>query len=148
MSQSTQAQSGPNVLRRAIEEVINAGHLELIDELFHPDFVDHDVFPNEGDGNRASLKSFFEELRTALPDLHFERQQDEVIAGNQIWCWYMASGTMTGGPLFGKPPTGRFARWREVHCVTVDQATGQIIAHIGAGDDLGMLSQLGLIDLF
>jgi predicted ester cyclase len=135
-----------NRLQQAVDEVINQGHMEQVEELFHPAFRDLDVYLGEAEGTRESLKAFFVELRTALPDLRFERLEAEAVVGDQIWGRYMASGTMTGGPLFGKPPTGRFARWREIHWVRVDAATGQIIEHFGAGDDLGMLQQLGLLD--
>jgi hypothetical protein len=133
-----------NVLRRLIDEVINHGHFEQMNLLVHPDFVDHDVYPGEPEGTRESLSAFFAELRVALPDLRFEPLQDETVDGDQIWGRYMASGTMTGGPLFGQPATHRFARWREIHWVRVDPATGLIIEHFGAGADLDMLNELGL----
>lgn len=133
-----------NPLRQMIERVINQGDFTAIDELVHPAFRDLDVFPGEPEGTRESLKAFFAELRRALPDLHFTPLDEEDVVGDHVWGRYMASGTMTGGPLFDQPATGRSALWREVHWVRVDAETGLIIEHFGAGDDLGMLGGLGL----
>lgn len=140
-----QSHESNNLLRRVIDEILNNGRLEMVDVLFHPDFRDPDVFPGEPIGTRESFKQFVQETREAMPDFHFEPLQPERVFGDEIWGRYKASGTMTGGPLFGKPATGQFAEWAEIHWVRVDAATGQIIDHFGAGADLSMLVQLGLM---
>lgn len=133
-----------NLLRQLIERMINQGDFTAVDELVHPAFRDLDMLPGEPEGTREGLKAIFAEMRKSFPDLHFEPLQEEDVVGDHIWGRYMASGTMTGGPFFDQPATGRSARWREIHWVRVDEETGLIIEHFGAGDDLGMLRGLGL----
>lgn len=148
MADGTAVGKGQNVLGQAVEAIFNQGRLDMVEVFFHPDFRDLDVFPDEPEGTRESFSGFIAELRGSLPDLRFEALQEETVVGDQIWGRYMASGTMTGGPFLGKPATGKSARWRELHWVRVDAATGQIIEHFGAGDDLGMMHSLGLMDSF
>ena len=130
-------------LHQLVEEVMNKGNLAAIDELLAPDFQDEDVFPGLPPDTRESFKTFVTELRSAIPDLHFE-PLDECQVGDQCWGRYLLSGTMTGGPLFGQGPTGKRAeRVREMHWCHVN-AQGLIDRHFGSGDDLGLFVQIGI----
>jgi predicted ester cyclase len=131
-----------NPLHALIEEVMNNGRLEVIDELLAADYRDEDVYPGRPPDTRDSFKSFVQELRAALPDLHFE-PLDECQVGDQCWGRYLLSGTMRGS-LFGQAPTGKRAEGvRELHWVHVD-ADGRIDRHFGSGDDIGLFVQLGI----
>ncbi len=134
---------GQDPLSRLIRDVLNGGQVELIYDLCHPEYRDKDVWYGQQEGNLTSLKTFVQEMRSALPDLRFEPLFPIDSRENRIWGAFLASGTLTGN-LYGQAPTGRHARWREIHMVMVDDGTGKIIQHIGAGDDLGMLAQLGI----
>ncbi len=134
--------SGKNVMRRLIEEVVNAGNIDIIDEIIDPKFVDHDVEYGEPLGTRESLKAFVRNIRRMMPDLRFDLQH-ETVDGQFIWQLHRASGTMLG-PLLHHPPTGKRAEWIEMHLVRVNPDTGQIIEHWGAGHDQARDIQLGL----
>ena len=71
-----------NVFRRLIEEGFSKGNLAALDELFAPDFVEHqDGFtPPNIEGVKAAIVS----LRTPFPDLRLT--VEEIIAsGDRTW---------------------------------------------------------------
>ena len=57
------------IARRLIEEVVNKGNLDAIDDLIATDFVWHSAPPGLAPG-RESLKQFFPVLHSGLPDWH------------------------------------------------------------------------------
>lgn len=60
-----------SVVRRFDEEVINTGNLDLVDDLFDKDFVDHHRRSGPVEG-RDELRSTVSALRSAFPDIHVE----------------------------------------------------------------------------
>ena len=61
------AEANIATFKRAIDEGWNRGNLEAIDELFAPDFVEHQAGIAPG---RDGVKGSIQVLRTAFPDLH------------------------------------------------------------------------------
>ena len=125
--------------RRWYEGVFNNGNLDLINELFAPNFVDHDpVNPLPGlEGVRQVVIMY----RSALPDLHIT-VEDWVAEGDKVVTRFRSQGTH-GGALMGVPPTGK-----QVTVIGIDVLgfeNGKITEHWGNRDDLGMLEQLGVI---
>ena len=55
--------------RRFMEEVLNKGNMQVVDELIAPKFVEHDPFPGQAPGVE-DLKQAMVALRQAFPDLH------------------------------------------------------------------------------
>jgi predicted ester cyclase len=55
--------------RRFMEEVLNKGNMQVVDELIAPNFVEHDPFPGQAPGVEG-LKQAMVALRQAFPDLH------------------------------------------------------------------------------
>jgi predicted ester cyclase len=92
------------VVRRVFEEVVNQGRLDVIDEIYSPEVVDHDPLPGAPpgiDGIRYSIGG----LRTAFPDFHvtieaMSAHHDKVVVHN-TW-----RGTQRGR-LFGVGGKGR-----------------------------------------
>jgi steroid delta-isomerase-like uncharacterized protein len=126
--------------RRYNDDVINQGNLDLVNELFTPDYVEHQ--PGAPDIHRPEgMKQFLAMLRTAFPDAHFT-VEDRIVDGDKIAvCWTMR-GTQQGD-FQGIPPTGR--------SVTL---TGMAIHHFADNriqeswdyyDSLGLLQQLGAL---
>jgi len=52
-----------------MEEVLNKGNMQVVDELIAPNFVEHDPFPGQAPGVEG-LKQAMVALRQAFPDLH------------------------------------------------------------------------------
>ena len=81
------------ILRRMFDEIINQGRLEVADELFAEDFVDHG--PMGDIAGREGFKQLVAQWRDAVPDVHCE--VDTVIAQGDLCAWLVrTTGTHTG----------------------------------------------------
>jgi predicted ester cyclase len=116
------------VVRRLIDEVFNAGHLERIDELYAPALA-------------PAAKRWITPFRASFPDVHMEIL--ELIAeGDRVVGRFSCSATHLGAWL-GHAPTGR--RFERVDEVSIFRfRDGRIVAVWSLEDTLGRLRQLGL----
>ena len=92
------------VVRKFFEEIMNKGNLELVGELFTPNWVNIDSIlpPLEGlEGVRKLVKIF----RSAFPNLHAEIL-DIMAEGDHVAVAFSESGIQSG-ELLGFPPSGR-----------------------------------------
>lgn len=124
--------------RRAIDEGWNKGNLESIDELFAPDFVEHQAGIAPG---RDGVKGSIQTLRTAFPDLHLT-VEDAIAEGDKVWLRLAATGTHSG-PFMGSPGTGR-----QIELTVIDIARlvdGRLVEHWGVADRLSVGQQIGLV---
>jgi predicted SnoaL-like aldol condensation-catalyzing enzyme len=69
--------------RRVLEEMFNKGNLDLADEVFAPDYVDHDPAMPEDIRGPEGFKEYVSMFRTAFPDLHLEIE-DQVAEGDKV----------------------------------------------------------------
>src|SRR5438128_3554357 len=89
-------------------EIWNKGNLALINEVYAPDYVVHNVnqlLDVEVKG-AAAMKQYVTSVRTSYPDLHI-RRDDLFIKGNRMITRCTATGTNTGplpGPAGTLPP--------------------------------------------
>ena len=134
-----QVETNTTVASRWYEEVFNAGKIELIDELFAPNFVDHDPSnPLPGlDGVRQLVSMY----RGAFPDLRLT-VEDEITEGDKVVTRFTGRGTHKG-PLMGIPPTGKRVTITAIDILRFEN--GRIAEHWGNQDLLGMMRQLGVI---
>jgi predicted ester cyclase len=121
-------------------EILSQGNLQLIDELFAPEYVDRTP-PSNVAPTREGFKQWVTALRTAFPDIRYTLE-DTVEAGDKWVGRVTASGTMTGA-FAGMPATGKHATWNEIHVLRM--ADEQVVEHWGVVQELGMLIQLGVI---
>jgi predicted ester cyclase len=129
--------------RRALAEIYARGDLELVDELVHPDFVDHEpAHPDQPTGSE-SVKQTVRRLHAAFGDLRFE-VEDEIAEGDKVVQLVTMSGRHTG-PLIGREPTGQRFAVRHIYIWRI--ADDKIAEHWGSRDDLGLLVQLGLLPI-
>jgi predicted SnoaL-like aldol condensation-catalyzing enzyme len=70
------------IARRFIEEVWNAGRLEVIDELLSPNLVNHDWPPGQT-SNRDQFRQFVAGYRSRYPNLHFTIE-DMIAEGDEV----------------------------------------------------------------
>jgi predicted ester cyclase len=138
MSSVSVAEANIATFRRAIEEGWNKGNLEAIDELFVPDFVEHQVGIGPG---RDAVKGSIRSLRIAFPDLHLTFE-DVVAEGDMVWARLSGAGTHEG-PFMGLPGTGRRMRVDVIDIVRV--ADGRLVEHWGVADRLSVAQQIGLV---
>ena len=116
------------IIRRLIEEVLNGGQLEVIDELYAPALA-------------RAARRWIAPFRASFPDVHMEIL--ELIAeGEKVVGRFTCSATHQGAWL-GHAPTGRrFERVEEVSIFRLRD--GRIIQVWSLEDTLGRLRQLGL----
>jgi predicted ester cyclase len=129
------------LVRRALAEIYEHGNLELADELIHPDYADHEPAHPDLPGGPESVKETVRSLHATFGDLRFE-VHDEIAEGDKVVQRATMSGRHTG-PLMGREPTGREFAVRHVYIWRI--ADGKIAEHWGSRDDLGLLTQLGLL---
>ena len=86
-------EAGKAVYRRFVEEVVNGGNFDIVDELYSPDYVDH-AAPPGAPGGTAGVKAIMGMFRAAFPDVHFTIDlmvgEDDVVAtgGNSTCCGF------------------------------------------------------------
>ena len=127
-----------SIVRRWIEIGWNQGNLAVADEIYAPNFVQHDL--PVGD-DREALKNFVGEFRTGLPDLHVA--VDDLIAEeDKVVGRFGLTGTQRG-VFMGIPATGKTASMSAT--VIFRFANSKIVEAWVNFDALGMMQQLGAI---
>ena len=127
--------------RRLVEEVFNRGNLSLVDELFAPDFIEHEELPPGFPPGREAVKAFSTTFRGAFPDLNVTI--DDLIAEDGK---VVIRGTWSGthqGELMGIPPTGKSVSFGVIDTIRI--ADGKIVEHWGQMDTTSMMQQLGVV---
>jgi steroid delta-isomerase-like uncharacterized protein len=128
------------VYERMVNEVVNQGKYEVVDEIFHPDYVDHVAPPGTTPGLEG-VKEIFNMFRTGFPDVKFNIDQ-MIGEGNYVATLVHGEGTHTG-QFVAFPPSGKHAVWRSVGFFRIED--GKIREHWGIPDLLGLLIQIGVI---
>jgi ketosteroid isomerase-like protein len=116
------------VVGRLVAEVLNGGHLEVIDELYAPELA-------------PAARRWIAPFRASFPDVHMEIV--ELIAeGDKVVGRFTCSATHLGEWL-GHAPTGR--RFERVDEVSIFRLRDGRIVHVWSLEDtLARLRQLGL----
>src|SRR4051812_11078744 len=127
--------------RRVIEELFNAGNLDVANELIAQDHVHHDPAMREEGHGIEDFKQFAAMYRSAFPDVHIEIE-DQIAEGDKVVSRWVAQGTHEG-ELIGIAPTGNRVT---VAGMTIDRiADGKVAETWDNYDALGMMQQLGVI---
>ena len=129
------------VVRRFLEEIFSGGNLELVDELFAPDYALHDPsVPGEVRGPEG-MRQYVSMYRAAYPDTDFTIE-DQISEGGEVATRWVAQGTHEG-ELMGIPPTGERVT---ITGIEVDRVSGGKIEETWVSyDALGMMQQLGVV---
>lgn len=121
-------------------KAINSGQLDVLDDIFAPNVVDHDPAPDQGPGAEG-FKQFFTTLRAAFPDLTIKPEHVDA-TDDDIALAYTMSGTHQGN-FMGVPATGRHFSARGMQIARFEG--GKIVERWGSSDEFGILKQLGAI---
>ena len=117
-----------HVVRRMVDEVMNDGRLDAIDELYTPEMA-------------PAARRWIAPFRESFPDVRMEIV-DLIAEGEKVVGRFLCSATNLG-PWRGSPPTGRrFERVDEVYIFRV--AGGRIAEAWGIEDTAARERQLGL----
>lgn len=128
-----------HVMRRFIDEVLNAENPEALTELVHLEYVHR--APGEELRGHEGLTTLLSGYRAAFPDLRV--QSDELLCFDDgTLLSFTLTGTHRGG-LLGYPPTGRRVR---VHGMVRSRfREGKIAEEWEILDRLSLFEQLGLV---
>ena len=91
------------LVRRLIKEV-EKGNLNVVDKVLAPDFVDHDLLPDQ-EPDREGYKRGLIEDRAAFSNFDITIE-DQVAEGDKVVTRLTWRGTHDRGPFMGMPPTG------------------------------------------
>ena len=121
-------------------EAVNAGHLDVLNQVFAADVKDHDPAPDQGPGPEGFI-NFFSSFRKSFPDLKIAVEQ-MVADEDNVAIAYTITGTHEG-PFQGIPPTGRKIKARGVQIAKFN-SDAKIEERWGSSDEAGILQQLGV----
>ena len=137
----TTPEHNKRLVRRALDEIYTNGELEVVNELIHPDFTDHEPAHPDHPTGPDSVTQTVRSLHDTFADLQFE-VQDEIAEGDKVVQLAIMSGRQTGA-LIGREPTGKEFAVRHIYIWRIED--DKIVEHWGSRDDLGLLGQLGLL---
>ena len=128
------------VIERYFSELFNAGRVDLVDELLHPDYVNHSPGSPDLPRGREGVTIVVAAMRAAFPDLAYTIE-DMVIGEDAVAVRTTMRGTHRGD-FFGLAPTGRPF---EVQQMTIERFSGgRIVAHHRLTDEAALMRQLGV----
>lgn len=128
------------IVQRVVD-AFNTGDWNAVDQLFAPDFVDHDRSRAGLPGGPEGVKIAWRMFRDAFPDLS-GILDDVICEGDKV----VVRGTMRGthrGELMGIPPTGKQVTVTLIDINRVED--GKLVERWAETDMLGLLQQLGAV---
>jgi steroid delta-isomerase-like uncharacterized protein len=124
-----------DLVARFYDEVLNQQQLDVMEQLFDPDFVEHGTPPVTG---LEGFRSFIRGLVEGLPDVHLT-VADWIAEGDRVVARCSVTGTHHG-EFLGFPPTGKPISWTSIHIWRV--ANGRLLERWSEADVLGIVEQV------
>ncbi len=126
------------IVKRLINEVVNTGHLYLVEEFIAPDYIDHNAAPGEPqgiEGYKHYLSALWAAYSSFRVTINFQLAEGDFV---------MTRVTVQGvhhGEFLGLPASGKLI---SITGINIDRLTnGMIVEHWGEADRLGALLQIG-----
>jgi steroid delta-isomerase-like uncharacterized protein len=130
------------IARRALEEVWSGqGDLDAADELYAPNWLDHDPAIPEDIRGPEGAKELASMYRNAFPDNRYS-VEEQVAEGDMVVTRWIASGTHQG-EIMGIAPTGNRVTYAGTSVERI--VDGKIEETWDNYDALGMMQQIGAI---
>jgi Predicted ester cyclase len=124
-------------IRRMFNDIINDGKLDLVDELFDPEFTSETP---QGTLDRDGFRGYVAAWRSGFPDIHCE-VDDLIEEGNQVAWSVRATGTHNG-EFMGIAATGNAVDFDSLNIGEFRNGKGY--RHKVLMNDMKMMSQLGI----
>ena len=134
------SQANKSLVIRSYEEVLNTGELATVNELVHPQYVNHEAGEG-GSGGPDGFRQTVSRLRAGFSDLRFGIE-DVIAEGDRVVVRGAFQGTHYG-EFNSIPATGRRVSVQQVHIFRITD--GLVVEHWACRDDLGALRQLGVL---
>lgn len=123
---------------RMVLEIWNAGKLELVDEVYSPDYVRHTVDVLDDIVGTDAFKEYVTSVRTTYPDFNLTIDE-QIKSGDTFAVRWTVTATNTGPGDF--PPTGKKVKFSGASISKV--AEGKIIEEWLYYNQAAILTQLG-----
>jgi len=128
------------VIRAFIEDVLNQGRFDRMNDLVFENFIELDPLPGQQQG-REGLKAVLMQFRSAFPDIHWDISE-QISEGEKVVTRFTWTGSHRD-TFLGIPATGRHV---EVKGVVIDRLeAGKMADSRILMDTLGLLQQLGAL---
>lgn len=134
------------LVRRAYEG-FNNGHVDILDEVFAPDYVAH--FPGaEPVEGRDAAKQLVGAFMDAFPDLQFTIE-DQIAEGDKVATRWSANGTHQGEfrgfppKTHGVPPSGNHVHFSATDIYRI--VDGQVAEEWNTLEQLDVMQQIGAV---
>lgn len=128
------------IIRAFIEEVLNQGRFERMNDLVLENFIELDPLPGQQQG-RDGLKAVLMGFRAAFPDIHWTISE-QISEGDKVVTRFTWTGTHHD-TFLGVPATGRRV---EVKGVVIDRLdSGKMADSRILMDTLSLMQQLGVL---
>lgn len=125
------------IVRRFNTAFLQQGNEAVLDELVHPQFINHTA-PEGFDKGIEGLRSFIQVLHKSFKDLRVEIYQQ--IAEDDSVTTYKAFHGIHAGSFMNLPPSGKKFSFRVMDMVRLQD--GKYIEHWGIRDTYALLQQL------
>ena len=124
--------------QRVITEIYNAGDLDVVGELFHPQYVQKPV----GYRGQEGARRYVEELRAAFSELNFDLV-GQIAEDDSVVNLLIMNGLHTG-PLLGHiPPSGREVV--VIYSIIHRFEDGKLVEGVIISDQLSLMQQIGVV---
>jgi predicted ester cyclase len=130
--------SNKDTILRMFDEVINHGKIEVVDELFAPDFHTHTP---QGDFDREGFKQYVLAWRAGFPDIVCT--VDDLIEEGDRIAWSVRARGTHAGDFNGIPATGKTVDFESLNIGTYRD--GVAVDHTVLMNETALMTQLGLM---
>jgi predicted ester cyclase len=137
---TTTAEENKRIARRVLEEVVERGDLDAIDEIYTEDAVEHT--PVGDFSGHEEIREGFELTLGAFSD--YTVTVDDVIAEGDTVAVRLTERGTHDGEFMGIDPTGREFEIRTMAFLRLED--GKVAEWWVQPDNLGLLRQLGVVD--
>jgi predicted ester cyclase len=127
-----------NIVTRVNKEFIEGGDMNIISELFAPDFINHTAPPGTPTGPDGVVYFFNHLLKPAFPDLkvviHDQLAQDDKVTTRKSF------HATHKGDFFGVPATNKNVVMEVIDIIRLKN--GKFVEHWGILDTQGLMAQI------
>ena len=136
----TTAEGNKGIARRIIEEVVEQGSLDAVDELYTEDAVEHT--PMGDFSGHEAIKEGFKMTRRAFSD--YTVTVDDIIAEGDTVAVRLTERGTHDGEFLGTDPTGQEFEHQTMAFLRLEN--GKVAEWWIQPDNLGLMQQLGVIE--
>lgn len=139
-STTSQQEQNKQLARRIPEVVFTEGNLDLLDELYAEDAIEHNAFGTQH--GRTEIREAYEAFIAAFPDI--SQTVEDIVAEDDTVAIYITSRGTHEGDLMGMEPTGNEIEVQQMFFARIED--GMISERWFLPDNLTLLQQLGVIE--